>query len=58
MLSPVLNLALACLIILGVCWLVLWILHQFTSFPAQIDKFVWLVAVLLCLIKLAQFVGL
>lgn len=58
MVSPILSLGLTCLIIFAVCWLVLWIIHQFTSLPAQVDKIVYIIAAILCLIKLAQFFGL
>lgn len=57
MISSLLNLGLTCVIILGIAWLIIWILHKFTPAPAQVDNFIWLVAALICVIKLVQFLG-
>lgn len=58
MISPILTLLLTCVIILGLAWLIIWILHTFASAPAVVDKFIWLVAALICVIKIVQFLGL
>lgn len=58
MISPILSLAVTCIIIFAVCWLVLWIIRMFTAIPAQVDKVVYIIAALICLVKLAQFFGL
>lgn len=57
MLSSVLSLALAVILILGACWIILWAIKQFIGIPAQIEKIVWVVALIICLIKVAMWLG-
>ena len=57
MISSVLSLALAIVIVLAVVWIALWAIKQFVAIPAQIEKGVWIIAMLICLIKLALWAG-
>lgn len=57
MISGILSLALSILIILAVVWIILWVIKMFIAIPAQIEKVIWIIALLLCLIKLAYWAG-
>ena len=57
--GPLLQLALSIIIILGAAWLIIWLVETFWQpLPGQIQKFIWLVAVIICAIKVAYWAGL
>jgi hypothetical protein len=57
MLSSILSLILTVLIILGAVWIVIWVIKMFVEIPARIEQFIWVIALLLCLIRLAMWAG-
>ena len=57
MISGILSLALSVLVILAAVWIILWVIKMFVAIPAQIEKVIWIIALLLCLIKLAYWAG-
>lgn len=57
MISSILSLALVIVVILAAVWIILWVIKMFIAIPGQIEKVVWAIALLLCLIKLAMWAG-
>ena len=57
MLSGVLAIALAIIIILAAVWIILWAIKMFIDIPAKMEQIIWVIALILCLIKLAQWAG-
>lgn len=57
MISGLLSLALSVLVILAAVWIILWVIKMFVAVPPQIEKVIWIIALLLCLIKLAYWAG-
>ncbi len=57
MLSSVLTVALAIILILAAIWIILWAIKMFIDIPAKIEQIIWVIALILCLIKLAQWAG-
>lgn len=57
MISGILSLALSVLVILAAVWIILWVIKMFVAIPPQIEKVIWIIALLLCLIKLAYWAG-
>ena len=53
-----LYLLLAIVIILGVAWVICWLLRTFVpQVPAQVQNFVYIVAVIICIIKVVIWAG-
>ena len=46
----ILWLLIGVIILVGVVWLVLYLLQQFVAIPAQVVKIIWIVILILCLI--------
>ncbi len=57
MLSSVLTVALGIILILGAIWIILWAIKMFVDIPGKIEQIIWVIALILCLIKLAQWAG-
>ncbi len=57
MLSSVLVIALSIIIILAAVWIILWAIKMFVDIPGKIEQIIWVIALILCLIKLAQWAG-
>ena len=57
MISGILSLALSVLVILAAVWIILWVIKMFVAIPPQIEKVIWIIALLLCLLKLAYWAG-
>ncbi len=57
MLSSVLIFALSLILILAAVWIILWAIKMFVDIPAKIEQIIWVIALILCLVKLAQWAG-
>lgn len=57
MLSGVLSIALTIIIILAAIWIILWAIKLFVAIPGKMEQIIWVIALILCLIKLAQWAG-
>ncbi len=57
MLSSALVIALTIIIILAAVWIILWAIKMFVDIPGKLEQIIWVIALILCLIKLAQYAG-
>ncbi len=57
MLTAALTIGLTIIIILAAVWIILWAIKMFVDIPAKLEQIIWVIALILCLIKLAQFAG-
>ena len=57
MLSSVLTVALTIILILAAIWIILWAIKMFVDIPGKLEQIIWVIALILCLIKLAQYAG-
>ena len=59
MISSALSVGLTCLIVLCAAWVIIWLLKWGgAALPAIVEKVIWIVAVIICCIKVAYWAGL